>query len=58
MERKDDGLHCETWKELTLNNNIPNVWNDDRAGGKGHWVPEPLEALNSIRKDKSGKRAK
>jgi len=58
MERKDDGTQHQTWDELTNAEQIPNTWNDNRAGGKGHYVPEPLEALNSVRKDKSGTRAK
>ena len=24
----------------------PTTFNDDRAGGKGHWVPDPKSALN------------
>ena len=44
--------------ELTNANEIPDTWNDDRAGGEGHYVPEPSKALETIRKDRSGDRAK
>ncbi|MDG1842108.1 MAG: NAD-dependent dihydropyrimidine dehydrogenase subunit PreA [Crocinitomicaceae bacterium] len=58
MERVDDGTQFKTWDQLTNENEIPNTWNDSRAGGKGHYVPDPLLALKEIRKDKSGERAK
>ena len=58
MVRKDSGTEHVTWDELTIAEKIPNTWNDDRAGGKGHYVPEPSEAFKTIRKDKSGERAK
>ncbi|CAN5681642.1 NAD-dependent dihydropyrimidine dehydrogenase subunit PreA [soil metagenome] len=45
MERKDDGKEHLTWKERTLNGNIPKTFNDELAGGLHHWVPEPSEAL-------------
>lgn len=54
MVRTDDGKQNVTWDQLDKANNIPNTFNDDRAGGKGHFVPEPLEALKTKRKDKSG----
>jgi len=54
MEKFDDGTEHETWHELTESDRIPNTWNDDRAGGKGHYVPEPAEALKHKRKDKAG----
>ena len=58
MEQHDDGTEHLTWGQLTDANKIPNTWNDDRAGGKGHYVPEPIKALQSVRKDRSGARAK
>ena len=58
MEQFDDGTQHETWDELTESDRIPNTWNDDRAGGKGHYVPEPSMAFDTVRKDKSGARAK
>ncbi len=45
MVRKDDGQQHETWKEYMANGKAPTSFNDDRAGGKGHWVPEPAAAL-------------
>jgi dihydropyrimidine dehydrogenase (NAD+) subunit PreA len=45
MEKVDDGKEHVTWDELTLADKIPNSFNDDRAGGKGHYVPEPKDAL-------------
>jgi dihydropyrimidine dehydrogenase (NAD+) subunit PreA len=54
MESFGDGKEHETWNELTESDRIPNTWNDDRAGGKGHWVPEPIDALKTKRKDRSG----
>jgi dihydropyrimidine dehydrogenase (NAD+) subunit PreA len=58
MERYDNGSEHKTWDELTTSKQIPDTWNDNRAGGKGHYVPEPIKAFNTIRKDKSGDRAK
>lgn len=45
MIRKDDGKKYETWKERTEEGNIPTTFNDPRAGGIHHWIPEPLSAL-------------
>jgi len=45
MVKKDDGTQHETWHQLTENDQIPNTFNDDRAGGKGHYVPTPADAL-------------
>jgi len=45
MERRDDGKQELTWKERTLDGNIPKTFNDDLAGGLHHWVPEPADAL-------------
>ncbi len=45
MERKDDGKQHETWKDYVARDKAPTSFNDDRAGGKGHWVPEPAAAL-------------
>lgn len=40
MVRRDDGSRTETWKDYVENDKAPTSFNDDRAGGKGHWVPE------------------
>ena len=45
MDRKDDATQHLTWKERTIQGNIPKSFNDDLAGGLHHWVPEPDEAL-------------
>lgn len=45
MEKRDDGTQHETWEERTLAGTIPTTFNDDRAGGKGHYVPSPADAL-------------
>jgi dihydropyrimidine dehydrogenase (NAD+) subunit PreA len=46
MVRRDDGSKDESWKDYMENDKAPTTFNDDRAGGKGHWVPEPKSALN------------
>ncbi len=46
MIQKDDGTQQLSWDERTLANDIPTTFNDDRAGGKGHYVPKPTDALN------------
>jgi len=51
MVRKDDGKQHETWKDYMATGKAPTSFNDDRAGGKGHWVPEPATGL---RKQKKG----
>ncbi|HFA51163.1 MAG TPA: NAD-dependent dihydropyrimidine dehydrogenase subunit PreA [Bacteroidetes bacterium] len=45
MVRKDDGKQHETWGDYMANGKAPTTFNDDRAGGKGHWVPEPVAGL-------------
>ena len=45
MVRKDDGSKVVTWNERTNANNIPTTFNDELAGGIGHYVPEPTDAL-------------
>lgn len=45
MVRKDDGTEVVTWKERTDKGNIPTTWNDKLAGGVGHFVPKPKDAL-------------
>lgn len=50
MDRRDDGKLHDTWEERTLAGNIPDSFEDERAGGNHHWVPEPKEALNKFKK--------
>ncbi len=45
MVRRDDGTEHETWKEYMENDKAPTTFDDDRAGGKHHWVPAPADAL-------------
>ena len=45
MDRRDDGTQHLTWKERTDADDIPVDFNDERAGGRHHWVPEPAAAL-------------
>lgn len=45
MVRTDDGSEKISWKERTQNGTAPNSFNDERAGGVGHFVPEPADAL-------------
>ncbi|RTQ52095.1 NAD-dependent dihydropyrimidine dehydrogenase subunit PreA [Hymenobacter gummosus] len=49
MERTDDATQHRTWKERTAANDIPVTFNDERAGGLHHWVPEPAAALGKER---------
>ncbi|MCX6291657.1 MAG: NAD-dependent dihydropyrimidine dehydrogenase subunit PreA [Bacteroidetes bacterium] len=49
MKRKDDGKQHLTWKERTLEGNIPKTFNDELAGGLHHWVPEPMDALKKTK---------
>lgn len=50
MVKADDGTEHITWDQLTIADEIPDSFNDDRAGGKGHFVPEPVAALKNKRK--------
>ena len=45
MVQKDDGKQNETWSERTEKNTIPTTFNDDLAGGKGHYVPSVGDAV-------------
>ena len=45
MERRDDGTKHETWGQKTAEDSIPTSFNDDRAGGKHHFVPSVADAL-------------
>lgn len=56
MEKRDDGTQHVTWHELTEQDKVPVTFNDERAGGIGHYVPEPAKALENKRKDRSGRK--
>jgi len=45
MSRRDDGKKQETWEDRTKKGMIPTSFNDKLAGGVGHYVPKPLDAL-------------
>ena len=49
MDRRDDGKQNVTWKERTLDGNIPKTFNDELAGGIHHWVPQPADALKKVK---------
>ncbi|MDQ3193428.1 MAG: NAD-dependent dihydropyrimidine dehydrogenase subunit PreA [Bacteroidota bacterium] len=45
MIRKDDGTKAETWKQRADKGDIPTTFDDERAGGIHHWIPDPVTAL-------------
>ena len=45
MERKDNGSGPESWKDYMASGKAPTAFNDERAGGHGHWIPEPKAGL-------------
>jgi dihydropyrimidine dehydrogenase (NAD+) subunit PreA len=45
MVRKDADMERVTWEERTQKGNIPTTFNDKLAGGIGHYVPSPKDAL-------------
>lgn len=45
MVRKDDGSRHENWKDFVVAGKAPETFDDERAGGLGHWVPAPTDAL-------------
>ncbi len=45
MVKRDDGTQHVTWNEKTIAGEIPTTFDDDRAGGKGHFVPTVEDAL-------------
>ena len=49
MVKRDDGTQQLTWDERTLNGDIPETFDDERAGGRHHFVPKPTEALKHSR---------
>jgi dihydropyrimidine dehydrogenase (NAD+) subunit PreA len=49
MVKRDEGTQHITWDERTQNDDIPVTFDDDRAGGKHHYVPKPSDALKPMR---------
>lgn len=45
MVQRDDGTQSVTWDERTEAGTIPTTFNDERAGGNGHFVPTVQDAL-------------
>ncbi|MFT6336765.1 MAG: dihydropyrimidine dehydrogenase (NAD+) subunit PreA [Saprospiraceae bacterium] len=45
MEQRDDGNQHLSWSDRSLADNIPTTFDDDRAGGKHHFVPTVEDAL-------------
>ncbi len=45
MVKRDDGTQHVTWNEKTIAGEVPTSFDDDRAGGKGHFVPTVQDAL-------------
>lgn len=45
MERTDDASEHTTWSERSKAGNIPTTFDDELAGGRGHYVPKPSDAL-------------
>lgn len=45
MEQRDDGKEHLTWNDRSIANTIPTTFDDDRAGGKHHFVPTVEDAL-------------
>ncbi|WP_103072094.1 NAD-dependent dihydropyrimidine dehydrogenase subunit PreA [Aquimarina sediminis] len=52
MVRKDEGKEHVTWQEKTEAYEIPVAFNDERAGGRGHYVPNPFEAVKHFKDQK------
>lgn len=49
MQRRDDGSQHLTWADRTRAGNIPTTFDDELAGGRHHWVPQPSEALTKAK---------
>lgn len=50
MVQVDDGTERVTWAERTAAGTIPTTFDDELAGGRGHYVPEPSKALENRQK--------
>ncbi|MCH8905042.1 MAG: NAD-dependent dihydropyrimidine dehydrogenase subunit PreA [Bacteroidetes bacterium] len=46
MERRDDGKEVVTWQYKTEKEEIPTTFDDERGGGVGHYIPQPVEGLS------------
>jgi len=45
MVQRDDGTQSVTWDDRSKAGTIPTTFNDERAGGNGHFVPTVEDAL-------------
>lgn len=45
MVRRDIGEEEISWQERTEKGDIPTTFNDEKAGGQGHFVPDPKKAI-------------
>ncbi len=45
MVRKDDGKQDVSWTDLAAKDMAPTEFEDEKAGGRHHWVPAPADAL-------------
>ena len=45
MQERDTGKEFESWKERGKNGTQPTTFDDEKAGGNGHFIAEPAEAL-------------
>ncbi len=48
MVRTDDGTQNRSWAQLEENGEAPDSFDDPRAGGVGHYVPKPTDALKKL----------
>ena len=44
---KENGGDPVTWGERTIAGTIPTTFDDELAGGRGHWVPKPTAGLKN-----------
>lgn len=45
MDRRDDGTKHDTWAQRGERGEQPTTFNDEKAGGRGHFVPTVQDAL-------------
>ncbi|MEE9372384.1 MAG: NAD-dependent dihydropyrimidine dehydrogenase subunit PreA [Saprospiraceae bacterium] len=50
MEEQKNIKGHESWTDYVAEGKAPETFDDDRAGGKHHWVPKPTDALNLSKK--------
>ncbi|MFM2377138.1 MAG: hypothetical protein RLZZ165_2235 [Bacteroidota bacterium] len=53
MEKRDDGKESLTWEQRTAAGDIPDSFNDPRAGGNAHRVPTVEDAIRMRRRPSS-----